>query len=58
MRLKFPDLTQIHCQFENPAKLKDRAFEISEIASKMIKKIEEPKLFKRLKDRILEIWKA
>jgi hypothetical protein len=58
MRLKFPDLTQIHAQFENPLKLKDRAFEISEIASKFIKKMDEPKLFKRLKDRILEIWRS
>lgn len=58
MRLKFPDLTQIHCQFENPLKLKDRAQEISGIATKLIKKIEEPLLFKRLKERVLEIWKA
>jgi hypothetical protein len=58
MRLKFPDLTQIHAQFENPMKVKDRAFEISEMASKMIKKIEEPKLFKRLKERIVEMWSA
>ena len=58
MRLKFPDLTQIHCQFENPLKLRDRAFEISEIASKMIKRIEEPRLLKRLKERVLEIWRA
>jgi hypothetical protein len=58
MRLKFPDLTQIHAQFENPMKVKDRAFEISQIAAKMIKKIEEPKLFKRLKERVLEIWRA
>ena len=58
MKLKFPDLTQIHAQFENPMKLKDRAQEISEMASKVIRKVNEPKLFHRLKDRILEIWKA
>lgn len=58
MRLNFPDLTQIHAQFENPMKVKERSFEISQIAAKMIKKIEEPRLFKRLKERIVEMWMA
>jgi hypothetical protein len=58
MRLKFPDLTQIHANFENPNMLKFRASEISQMASKVIKKVEEPKLFRRLKERILEIWSA
>ena len=56
MRLNFPDLTQIHCNFENPDVVKRRSAEISEIASKLIKKIEEPKLFKRLKERVMEVW--
>jgi len=58
MRLKFPDLTQIHAQFENPEMLKSRAAEISQMASKWIKKIEEPRLFSKLKDRFLEVWGA
>jgi len=58
MRLKFPDLTQIHANFENPNMLRMRASEISQMASKVIKKVEDPKLFRRLKDRILEIWRA
>ena len=58
MRLKFPDMTQIHAQFENPAKLRFRAKEISEMASKVIKSIEKPRLIGRLKDRILEYWKS
>ena len=58
MKLKFPDLTQIHAQFENPMKLKDRAKHISAIAGKLIRKFEEPKLFGRLRERILEVWKA
>lgn len=57
MRLKFPDMTQIHAQFENPMKLKFRANEISQMASKLISKLEQPQLFTRLKDRILEIWR-
>lgn len=58
MRLKFPDLTQIHANFENPNMLKLRASEISKLAAHVIKKVEDPKLFKRMKDRILEIWRA
>jgi hypothetical protein len=58
MKLKFPDLTQIHCQFENPDKLKVRAKEISSVARKMIQKFQEPMLFMRLKDRILDIWRT
>ena len=58
MRLKFPDLTGIHCQFENPAKMKCRASEISEIATKLIRKFEQPRLFSKLKDRFLEVWRA
>jgi hypothetical protein len=58
MRLKFPDLTQIRAQFENPNMLRLRASEISKMAANVIKKVEEPKLFRRLKERILEIWSA
>jgi len=58
MKLKFPDLTQIHAQFENPMKLKNRAQEISQMASKVIRKFEQPMLFRKLKDRILEIWRT
>ena len=58
MKLKFPDLTQIHAEFENPMKLQDRAQQISQMASKVIRKVNEPNLFNRLKDRILEIWRA
>ena len=58
MRLKFPDLTQIHAQFDNPDLLKFRAIEISQMASKLIKRVEDPKLFRRLKGRLLEIWRA
>lgn len=58
MRLKFPDLTGIHCQFENPDKIRGRAKEISEMATKLIKSIERPQLFTKLKDRFLEIWRA
>lgn len=58
MKLKFPDLTMIHAQIENPTKLKFRAKEISQIATKLLKRIEEPRLFGRLKERILEVWRA
>jgi hypothetical protein len=58
MRLKFPDLTQVHAQFENPNMLKLRASEISKMASQVIKKVEDPKLFRRLKERILQVWSA
>lgn len=58
MRLKFPDLTQIHCQFENPQMIKDRAKEISQIATNLIHKLEEPRLLRRLTNRVLEIWRA
>lgn len=58
MRLKFPDLTHIQAQFENPNMLKFRAHEISQMASKVIKKVEDPKLFRRLKERILQVWSA
>jgi len=58
MRLKFIDTTQIHAQFENPAQMKSRAQQISKIASNVIRKLEEPKLFRRLKERVLDIWKV
>ncbi len=58
MKLKFPDLTQIHAQFENPMQLKDRAKEISHIAQNIIRKFEKPRLLGKLKERILEMWGA
>ena len=58
MRLKFPDMTRIHAQFENPDQMKIRAKEISKVAQKLIRKIEDPQLFNRLKSRMLEIWRA
>lgn len=58
MRLKFPDMTHIHAQFDNPLKLQLRAKDISQIAGKVIRKFEQPKLFGRLKERILEVWRS
>lgn len=58
MRLKFPDMTRIHAQFENPEMLKERAKDISRIAGNVLKKIEEPLLLKRVKDRIWQWWKV
>ena len=57
MRLKFPDLSHLTQRIDHPLHLKLRAIEISMIAGNLISKLEQPKLFKRLKERVLQVWR-
>jgi hypothetical protein len=57
MQVKFPELSKIEHEFKKPDLVKAKVKEISEISDKVIRKIQEPKLFRKLKERLIEIWK-
>jgi hypothetical protein len=54
MQIKFPELNSIKARFESQNEVKKRAQEISELASKCLKMISEPKNFKRILKSTIE----
>lgn len=54
MQIKFPELNSVKAKFESHYEVKKRAQEISELASKCLRMLEQPKNFKRILKSTIE----